>query len=100
MFEPISGLPMSPKQVEAARSVCGPCPVQRTCLVHALLQPEPFGIWGGFTTQERKRMVRAAEQAYNSRRHRVAKPELEQLTEIVVDWFNTGVLEEKVVVRR
>lgn len=28
------------------------CPVQEECLVHALDQPETFGMWGGFTEQE------------------------------------------------
>ena len=28
------------------------CPVQEECLVHALAQPETYGMWGGFSEQE------------------------------------------------
>lgn len=91
---------MSTRQVAAARSICTDCPVKRTCLVHALLQPEPFGIWGGYTTPERKRMFRAADQALNADAGRVLlSSEVEQITRILT-WFDTGVLEQKVVMRR
>lgn len=100
LFEPANGLPMPPAQVAAAREICSDCPVRRTCLVHALLQPEPFGIWGGYTTQERKRMFRAAEQALNSKDGQVSPRTPEDLTSIVVGWFSQGVLDGKVVVRR
>lgn len=91
---------MSTRQVAAARSICADCPVKRTCLVHALLQPEPFGIWGGFTTPERKRMFRAAEQALNASANRVLRStEVEQIARIV-SWYDAGVLEQKVVIRR
>lgn len=91
---------MSTRQVAEARSICSDCPVKRTCLVHSLLQPEPFGIWGGYTTPERKRMFRVAEQAINARAGRVLRPtEVEQIAQIVT-WFDQGALEEKVVMRR
>jgi WhiB family redox-sensing transcriptional regulator len=32
---------------EAAKRVCGRCPVMVECREHALLQPEPYGVWGG-----------------------------------------------------
>lgn len=100
LFEPASGLPMPTRQVAAARSICADCPVKRTCLVHALLQPEPFGIWGGYTTPERKRMFRAADQALNADAGRVVRSsEVEQIARIVV-WFDDGVLDKKVVMRR
>lgn len=44
----------------AAKEVCALCPVQRACLRHALKVGEPFGIWGGLTGRERRRL-RAAE---------------------------------------
>lgn len=37
----------------AARSVCGSCPVRRSCLAHALATDEPDGIWGGLDDAER-----------------------------------------------
>ncbi len=41
---------------EAAKEVCALCPVQRDCLRHALEVAEPFGIWGGLTARERRRL--------------------------------------------
>ena len=37
----------------AARTICGSCPVRRSCLAHALATGEPEGIWGGFDDSER-----------------------------------------------
>jgi len=37
----------------AARTICGSCPVRRSCLAHALVVNEPHGIWGGFDETER-----------------------------------------------
>ena len=36
-----------------ARTICGSCPVRRSCLAHALATCEPEGIWGGFDESER-----------------------------------------------
>ena len=32
------------------------CPVQQECLTYALANPDLIGIWGGYTTRERRRM--------------------------------------------
>jgi WhiB family redox-sensing transcriptional regulator len=37
----------------AARTICGSCPVPRSCLAHALVAGESEGIWGGFDETER-----------------------------------------------
>lgn len=37
----------------AALAVCIVCPVRIDCARHALDTPEPFGVWGGLTEQER-----------------------------------------------
>ena len=37
----------------AALAVCSLCPVRIDCARHALDTPEPFGVWGGLTEQER-----------------------------------------------
>ena len=34
--------------------VCARCPVMVECREHALLQPEPYGVWGGLTAAERR----------------------------------------------
>lgn len=39
---------------QAAKSVCARCPVLMECREHALVQPEPYGVWGGLTAAERR----------------------------------------------
>ncbi|GAA0579025.1 MULTISPECIES: WhiB family transcriptional regulator [Streptomyces] len=39
---------------EAAKRVCARCPVMVECREHALLMPEPYGVWGGLTAAERR----------------------------------------------
>ncbi|WP_165988883.1 WhiB family transcriptional regulator [Streptomyces sp. YIM 98790] len=39
---------------QAAKSVCARCPVLLECREHALVQPEPYGVWGGLTAAERR----------------------------------------------
>lgn len=48
---------MRKSDVDDARSFCNECPVIKDCLTYALQNDERFGIWGGFTAEERKRMV-------------------------------------------
>ena len=36
-----------PAEVEAAKSLCGACPVREACLAGALQRSEPWGVWGG-----------------------------------------------------
>lgn len=46
------------RREDAARALCGQCPVQVSCLEYALYVHEPYGIWGGLTEVERRRLVR------------------------------------------
>jgi hypothetical protein len=46
--------PQTPLVVKNAKQVCQKCPVEKDCLVWALLYREE-GIWGGTTDSERKR---------------------------------------------
>ncbi|NEA38923.1 WhiB family transcriptional regulator [Streptomyces sp. SID11385] len=39
---------------DAAKRVCAGCPVRVECREHALVQPEPYGVWGGLTAAERR----------------------------------------------
>ncbi|ASY34803.1 putative WhiB-family transcriptional regulator [Streptomyces sp. Tu6071] len=39
---------------DAAKRVCADCPVRVECREHALVQPEPYGVWGGLTAAERR----------------------------------------------
>jgi WhiB family redox-sensing transcriptional regulator len=44
--------------VQQAKAVCGECPVRAQCLAYALENTE-IGIWGGYTANERRMMLRA-----------------------------------------
>ena len=41
---------------KAARAVCSGCPVRALCLEYALNNKEQFGIWGGTSERERRRL--------------------------------------------
>jgi WhiB family redox-sensing transcriptional regulator len=41
-----------------AKRVCRSCPVRAECLEYALGHDERFGIWGGFSERERRRLKR------------------------------------------
>ena len=43
-----------------AKSVCGRCDVRADCLDYALANDERFGIWGGLSERERRRLKRRA----------------------------------------
>ncbi len=41
-----------------AKAVCVQCPVVDQCLEYALVHQERFGVWGGYSERERRRMLR------------------------------------------
>lgn len=43
---------------KAARAVCNECCVRQECLLYALNNREQFGIWGGTSERERRRLRR------------------------------------------
>ncbi len=47
----------------APKAVCARCPVRDICLEVALRNGEKFGIWGGLSERERRRMRRQRAQA-------------------------------------
>lgn len=47
----------------AAKAVCASCPVREDCLTTAIQTREQYGIWGGLTSRERRRMIRRARRA-------------------------------------
>lgn len=41
-----------------AKDICNGCPVKEECLDYALMNGEKFGIWGGYSERERRRIKR------------------------------------------
>jgi WhiB family redox-sensing transcriptional regulator len=42
-----------------AKQICADCPVAMICLEYSVEHDIPFGIWGGLTPAERRRLKRA-----------------------------------------
>ena len=42
--------------VREAKAVCAGCPVRAQCLEHALAHDERYGVWGGTSERERRRL--------------------------------------------
>jgi WhiB family redox-sensing transcriptional regulator len=42
----------------AAKAVCAACPVRPECLAYALERGERFGVWGGMSERERRRLLK------------------------------------------
>jgi WhiB family redox-sensing transcriptional regulator len=53
-FFPADGL-----GVERAQRVCAECPVKARCLEYALLHRIEYGVWGGASERERRRILHA-----------------------------------------
>lgn len=51
--EPGSGV-----QLGFVRQICEACPVRVTCLEYAVSERIEFGVWGGLTPSERRRVRR------------------------------------------
>lgn len=52
-------LPADTETHEAARRICGTCPVAGICLADAIATKDPNGIRGGYTGDERRALVGA-----------------------------------------
>ena len=50
------------KSLQAIRKLCDGCIERKECLDYALEQKIPYGIWAGFTWEQRKRMMTDARQ--------------------------------------
>lgn len=51
-----------------AKAICRACPVQTDCLTYALTNAERFGIWGGKSERERRRLRHHANPTASSTR--------------------------------
>ena len=57
--DPEAWFPERSDKATLAKRICRQCDVQERCLEYALANNERFGIWGGMSETERKRMRRA-----------------------------------------
>ena len=55
-FDPEIFFPERGGSSKAARAVCAKCEVRAHCLEYALNNKEQFGIWGGTSERERRRL--------------------------------------------
>lgn len=44
------------KRDDAAKTICGGCPVRVECADYAIRAREPYGVWGGMTEEERDKV--------------------------------------------
>ncbi len=58
--DPDTFFPEKGGSTREAKRICAECPVRSECLEHALEQDEKFGIWGGLSERERRKLKRLA----------------------------------------
>jgi len=56
--DPEAFFPEKGGSTREAKAVCRNCPVKAECLAYALDKGEGFGIWGGLSERERRRLNR------------------------------------------
>ena len=58
--DPEAFFPEKGGSTREAKKICAQCPVRAECLEYALAHDERFGIWGGLSERERRRLRRRA----------------------------------------
>lgn len=58
--DPEAFFPEKGGSTREAKKVCQTCEVRRECLEYALANDERFGIWGGLSERERRKLKRRA----------------------------------------
>lgn len=61
--DPEAFFPEKGGSTRLAKAICGRCEVRTECLEYALDRDERFGIWGGKSEPERRRLKRTQEEA-------------------------------------
>lgn len=56
--DPEAFFPEKGGSTREAKRICLTCPVRNECLEYALAHDERFGIWGGLSERERRRLKR------------------------------------------
>ena len=59
--DPEAFFPVMGGSAREAKRVCRSCEVRAECLDYAIEQDERFGVWGGMSERERRRLKRQAE---------------------------------------
>lgn len=57
-MDPAIFFPLTDEEAEQALAVCRGCSVRQECLEYALAAKERYGVWGGTTERERRRILR------------------------------------------
>ena len=57
-YPPGAFFPSDGVGVDAARAICGSCPVKAECLEYALDAKIDHGVWGGCSERERRRILK------------------------------------------
>jgi WhiB family redox-sensing transcriptional regulator len=57
-IDPDLFFPTSEEEAGDALDFCSACGVRETCLAWALKNGERYGVWGGLTEQQRRRIIR------------------------------------------
>lgn len=57
-IEPDVFFPITENEAGPALAFCRTCPIREECLAWALKNAERFGVWGGMTEQQRRRLQR------------------------------------------
>lgn len=65
----------APADVEAAKAVCGACPVREQCLADALDRKEPWGVWAGSCSSPARSWRASARAVVPGRTPRRSRPE-------------------------
>ncbi len=61
--DPESYFPEQGGSTRPSKRVCGMCDVKSECLEYALRNRERFGVWGGVSERDRRKMLREREAA-------------------------------------
>jgi WhiB family redox-sensing transcriptional regulator len=56
--DPAVFFPTTRDAVDEALAICATCPVRSDCLDYAVDARERFGVWGGTTEKQRRRLLR------------------------------------------
>lgn len=51
----------NPEDQEQARDMCYQCPILVECLSYSVRNQEPYGVWGGLTERQRRKLLRTME---------------------------------------